>query len=188
MAFANCPFSISTGDNGCVAPIFSANGEGRPLGLCLLTFEVPNCDHPIQFGGLLNELPLPQPSRSIPFWLSSPIHYYWLFISCELKAWTMVASHGCCLQCFLWLGNMVFLMGRLEIIASLVVEWHWQYSWKEWEGKWVWVFLQLLRVEVSSSQLKRELQRSCACNCKYIMCSLFCLFVVTWRHWKSLIF
>jgi len=45
-----------------------------------------------------------------------------------------------------------------------------------------------LRVEVSSSQLKRELRRSCACNCKYVICSLFCLFVVTWCHWKSLIF
>jgi len=110
----------------CDTPSFSANREGRPLGLCLLTFKVPNFDHPIQFGGLLNELPLPQPSSPIPFWLSSSIHCYSLFISCELKAWNMVASHGCCLQCFLRLENMVFLIGRLEIIASLVMEWHWQ--------------------------------------------------------------
>lgn len=116
------PLSISLGDNGCVTPSFSAVSEGRPLGLCLLTVKVPNCDHPIQFGGLLNELPLPQPSSPIPFWLSSPVHYYSLFISCELKARTMVASHGCCLQCFLWLENMFFLMGRSEIIASLVME------------------------------------------------------------------
>ncbi len=117
------PLSISIGDNGSLTPSFSANSKCRPLELCLLTF-VPNCEHPIQFGGLLNELPLPQPSSPILFWLSSPIHYYSLFISCELKAWTMVASHGCCFQCFLWLENMVFLMGWLEIIASLVMEWH----------------------------------------------------------------